>query len=58
MHIWVCDEQARKMADSLRKSIVDYFEIVTGNSKGSTLLADNTIQNCYKVFNKSDPKNK
>jgi DNA primase catalytic subunit len=25
MHIWVCDEQARKMHDSLRKSIVDYL---------------------------------
>lgn len=58
MHIWVCDEAARKMVDSLRKSIVDYLEVVTGNSKGATLLADNTIPNSYRVFNKVDPKNK
>jgi DNA primase small subunit len=25
MHIWVCDEKARIMPDSLRKSIVDYL---------------------------------
>jgi DNA primase small subunit len=43
MHIWVCDENARKMIDSLRKSIVDYLEVVTGNDKASTLLAENTI---------------
>lgn len=46
------------MPDSLRKSIVDYLEVVTGNSKGSTLLADNTLPNTYKVFNKTDAKNK
>lgn len=25
IHIWVCDERARMMSDSLRKSIVDYL---------------------------------
>ena len=25
MHIWVCDEEARKMPDTLRKSIIDYL---------------------------------
>jgi DNA primase small subunit len=25
LHIWVCDERARKLKDSVRKSIVDYL---------------------------------
>ena len=33
MHLWVCDERARNMADSLRKSIMEYLHLVTGNDK-------------------------
>lgn len=59
MHIWVCDEEARTMHDSLRKSIVDYLEVITGNDKASTLLADNTLPfTPFKVINKADPKDR
>jgi DNA primase small subunit len=50
MHIWVCDEEARKMPDSLRKAIVDYLEVVTGNDKAASLLAENTVPNQMPVF--------
>lgn len=58
MHIWVCDEEARKMTDSLRKTIVDYIEVVTGNDKASTLLADNTLTSIQKVFQRNDSRTK
>eukprot|EP00178_Gracilaria_changii_P021504 TRINITY_DN63880_c0_g1_i1.p1 TRINITY_DN63880_c0_g1~~TRINITY_DN63880_c0_g1_i1.p1 ORF type:complete len:102 (+),score=5.61 TRINITY_DN63880_c0_g1_i1:321-626(+) len=43
LHIWVCDKKARQMKDSLRKSIVDYLELVTGNEKATSLLADHVL---------------
>lgn len=33
VHIWVCDERARKLKDPIRRSLVDYLELVTGNDK-------------------------
>lgn len=58
LHIWVCDEEARKMPDSVRKSIVDYLEVVTGNDKAASLLADNVFPAHTKVFKAADPKNR
>lgn len=59
MHIWVCDEEARKMGDSLRKSLVDYLEVVTGNSKGVSLLAESTFNHPFlKVYGKQDNRSK
>lgn len=47
------------MHDSLRKSIVDYLEVVTGNHKADSLLADNTIPlDCSKIYNRVNQKNK
>jgi DNA primase catalytic subunit len=43
LHIWVCDKRARELKDSVRKSIVDYLELVTGNEKATSLLADKVI---------------
>lgn len=43
MHIWICDKRAREMKDSIRKAIVDYLELVTGNEKATSLLADRVI---------------
>ena len=31
------------MKDSLRKGIVDYLELVTGNEKASSLLAEHVL---------------
>ena len=39
LHIWVCDKRARKLTDFVRKGIVDYLELVTGNEKAASLLA-------------------
>lgn len=58
LHIWVCDEEARVMPDSVRKSIVDYLEVVTGNDKASSLLADNIFPTHTKVFKPAEPKNR
>ena len=44
IHIWVCDERARKMSDTVRKATIDYLELVTGNDKAASLLADNIIK--------------
>ena len=44
MHIWVCDERARKMSDQVRKSSVDYLEVVTANDKANSLLADGVFK--------------
>ena len=43
LHVWVCDPRARKLADNVRKSLVDYLQVVTGNDKAASLLAVNTI---------------
>jgi DNA primase catalytic subunit len=43
LHIWVCDKKAREMKDSLRKCLVDYLELVTGNEKAASLLSDHVI---------------
>ena len=43
LHIWVCDKKAREMKDSLRKAVVDYLELVTGNEKATSLLSDHVI---------------
>ena len=32
------------MKDSVRKAIIDYLEVVTGNDKAASLLADNIIK--------------
>ena len=31
LHIWVCDKKARELPDVVRKGVVDYLELVTGN---------------------------
>ena len=31
LHIWVCDRKARELPDVVRKGVVDYLELVTGN---------------------------
>lgn len=43
LHIWVCDKRAREMKDSVRKAIVDYLELVTGNEKAASLLSEKVI---------------
>ncbi len=43
LHIWVCDRRARELKDSVRKAIVDYLELVTGNDKAASLLAERVI---------------
>ena len=39
VHIWVCDPRARKMKDIVRKNVVDYLELVTGNDKTDSMLS-------------------
>ena len=53
LHIWVCDSRARQLKDQIRKSVVDYLELVTGNEKAASLLAERVIDkvddnNCWK----------
>jgi DNA primase small subunit len=43
LHIWVCDQKARQLKDSVRKAVVDYLELVTGNEKADSLLNDRVI---------------
>jgi hypothetical protein len=43
LHIWVCDKRARLLKDSVRKSLVDYLELVTGNEKAASLLSEKVI---------------
>ena len=43
LHIWVCDKKARKLQDFVRKGVVDYLELVTGNDKAASLLGENVI---------------
>ena len=43
LHIWVCDKRARQLKDPVRKAIVDYMELVTGNDKASSLLAERVV---------------
>jgi DNA primase catalytic subunit len=43
LHIWVCDKKARELKDSVRKAVVDYLELVTGNEKAASLLSDRVI---------------
>ncbi len=45
LHIWVCDKKARMLKDSVRKSLVDYLELVTGNVKAESLLAERVVGN-------------
>lgn len=58
IHIWICDEKARTMGDSLRKAIVDYLEVVTGNDKAASLLAENVIKPHTEVNKQKDPMNR
>ena len=44
VHIWVCDERARKLKDAIRRAIVDYLELVTGNDKAESMLAENVLK--------------
>lgn len=46
------------MTDPVRKSIVDYLEVVTGSDKAASLLADNIFAPHYKVIKPADPKNR
>jgi len=39
-----CVTKSRQLKDSVRKSIVDYLELVTGNDKAASLLANGVIQ--------------
>ena len=50
VHIWVCDRRARKLKDSARKAIVDYLELVTGNGKAESLLAENVLAVDRQIF--------
>ena len=50
LHIWVCDKRARELKDSVRKAIVDYLELVTGNEKAASLLSD------FVLMKVEDPK--
>ena len=43
LHIWVNDKRARELKDSVRKGLVDYLELVTGNVKAESLLAEKVI---------------
>ena len=43
LHIWVCDKRARELKDLVRKSLVDYLQLVTGNEKAASLLSDHVI---------------
>ena len=43
LHIWVNDKRARQLKDSVRKGLVDYLELVTGNVKAESLLADRVV---------------
>ena len=43
LHIWVCDKRARELKDPVRRSMVDYLELVTGNDKAASLCADRVI---------------
>jgi len=44
VHIWVCDERARKLKDPIRRSLVDFLELVTGNDKADSMLSDNVLK--------------
>ena len=46
------------MSDSVRKSVIDYLEVVTGNDKAASLLAENIIKPIYDVFKVKDQTNK
>lgn len=43
LHIWVNDKGARELKDSVRKGLVDYLELVTGNVKADSLLAEKVV---------------
>lgn len=43
LHIWVNDKRARELKDSVRKSLVDYLELVTGNVRADSLLAEKVV---------------
>lgn len=43
LHIWVCDKRARELKDTVRKGLVDYLELVTGNVKAESLLAERVV---------------
>jgi DNA primase catalytic subunit len=43
LHIWVNDKRARQLKDSVRKGLVDYLELVTGNVKAESLLAERVV---------------
>lgn len=43
LHIWVNDKRARELKDSVRKGLVDYLELVTGNVKADSLLAEKVV---------------
>lgn len=43
LHIWVNDRRARELKDSVRKGLVDYLELVTGNVKAESLLAEKVV---------------
>lgn len=43
LHIWVCDRRARELKDAVRKAVVDYLELVTGNEKAASLLSDRVL---------------
>lgn len=43
LHIWVCDQRACQLRDPVRKAIVDYLELVTGNEKAASLLSDHVL---------------
>lgn len=41
MHLWVCDERARHLSDPMRRSLMEYMYLVTGNESSNSQLADN-----------------
>lgn len=44
VHIWVCDERARKLKDPVRRALIDYLELVHGNDKADSMLSDNVLK--------------
>ena len=51
LHIWVCDKRAREMKDIVRKGLVDYLELVHGNNKADSLLAENVVKETEEIKN-------
>lgn len=44
MHLWVCDEKARNLTDLMRRSLMEYMYLVSGNEQSNSQLADYVLK--------------